>query len=49
MTGKTNQRIGQALGLSEMEVEQHLTAVMARLDATSRMEAAVRAVQEGLM
>jgi DNA-binding NarL/FixJ family response regulator len=47
--GGTNQSIGAALGISEKTVEKHLEAVFAKLHVTSRVEAAVRAVREGLV
>ncbi len=49
VAGKTNQEIGETLGLSEKKVEQHLQVVLAKLRVASRMEAAMRAVQEGLV
>jgi DNA-binding NarL/FixJ family response regulator len=49
VAGKTNREIGEALGLSENMVEQHLQAVLAKLGVASRMEAAMRAVHEGLV
>ena len=47
--GKTNQEIGLALGISEKTVEKHLVNVFAKLDVSSRVEAAVYAVREGLV
>jgi DNA-binding NarL/FixJ family response regulator len=44
--GKTNQEIGFELGISQKTVEKHLEAVFAKLKVTSRVEAAVLAVQE---
>ena len=44
--GKTNQEIGMELGISQKTVEKHLEAVFAKLKVTSRVEAAVLAVQE---
>jgi DNA-binding NarL/FixJ family response regulator len=49
VAGKTNHEIGKALGLSEKKVEQHLQVVLAKLEVDSRTEAAMRAVQEGLV
>jgi len=46
---KTNQEIGQALGISEKTVEKHLEAIFGKLGVTSRVEAAVRAVRENLV
>jgi len=47
--GKTNQEIGHALGISDKTVEKHLDGVFTKLGVTSRVEAAVRAVREGLV
>jgi DNA-binding NarL/FixJ family response regulator len=44
--GKTNQEIGLELGISQKTVEKHLESVFAKLKVTSRVEAAVLAVQE---
>lgn len=49
VAGKTNQEIGIALGISEKTVEKHLAEVFAKLGVSSRVEAAVRAVREGLV
>ncbi len=46
--GKTNQEIGLALGISEKTVEKHLDGVFTKLGVSSRVEAAVHAVREGL-
>ncbi len=46
--GKTNQEIGHALGISEKTVEKHLDGVFTKLKVSSRVEAAVYAVREGL-
>jgi DNA-binding NarL/FixJ family response regulator len=47
--GKTNQGIGLALGISEKTVEKYLEAVFNKLGVSSRVEAAVFAVREGLV
>lgn len=47
--GKTNQNIGMLLGISEKTVEKYLYAIFSKLDVTSRVEAAVYAVREGLV
>jgi len=47
--GKTNQNIGAVLGISEKTVEKYLYAIFTKLDVTSRVEAAVYAVREGLV
>ncbi len=47
--GKTNQEIALALGISDKTVEKHLEGVFAKLSVASRVEAAVRAVREGLV
>jgi len=46
--GKTNQEIGLALEISEKTVEKHLDSVFTKLEVSSRVEAAVRAVRDGL-
>jgi DNA-binding NarL/FixJ family response regulator len=46
--GKTNQEIGLALGISEKTVEKHMASLFTKLDAVSRVEVAVWAVQQGL-
>jgi DNA-binding NarL/FixJ family response regulator len=48
-TGKTNQEIAAALSISEKTVEKHVGAILAKLQVTSRVEAAVWAVQHGLV
>ncbi len=48
VAGKTNQAIGQALDISEKTVEKHLRSVFAKLEVSSRVEAAVWAVRQGL-
>jgi DNA-binding NarL/FixJ family response regulator len=47
--GKTNVEIGAELHVSEKTVEKHLQSVFEKLGVSSRVEAAVRAVQEGLV
>jgi DNA-binding NarL/FixJ family response regulator len=47
--GKTNLEIGHLLGISDKTVEKHVTAVFSKLQVSSRVEAAVLAVQEGLV
>lgn len=47
--GMTNQEIGAKLGISEKTVEKHLGAVFTKLNVSSRVEAAVQAVQRGLV
>jgi DNA-binding NarL/FixJ family response regulator len=44
--GRTNQEIGMELGISQKTVEKHLESVFAKIKVTSRVEAAVLAVQE---
>ncbi len=47
--GKTNQAIGLALGISEKTVEKYLDTIFRKLGVSSRVNAAVRAVREGLV
>jgi DNA-binding NarL/FixJ family response regulator len=47
--GKTNQEIGFLLGISEKTVEKHVGSVFTKLKVASRVEAAVQAVQRGLV
>lgn len=47
--GKTNLEIGHTLGISEKTVEKHMGAVFTKLQVSSRVEAAVLAVQQGLV
>ncbi len=45
--GKTNQEIALALGVSASTVEKHVGAILIKLNCSSRVEAAVRAVRFG--
>lgn len=45
---KTNQEIGLSLGISDKTVEKHLESIFNKLGVSSRVEAAVLAVREGL-
>lgn len=47
--GRTNQEIGNALGISEKTVEKHLREVFTKLGVASRVEAAVLAVRQRLV
>jgi DNA-binding NarL/FixJ family response regulator len=47
--GKTNQNIGALLGISEKTVEKYLYTIFTKLNVTSRVEAAVYAVRDGLV
>lgn len=47
--GKTNLEIGHALGISDKTVEKHIGAVFNKMQVSSRVEAAVLAVQQGLV
>lgn len=48
VAGKTNQEIGRELGISEKTVEKHVGSIFVKLNVSSRVEAAVYAVQNGL-
>ncbi|MEW5720781.1 MAG: response regulator transcription factor [Chloroflexota bacterium] len=47
--GKMNKEIGVTLGISEKTVEKYVSDLFAKLNVTSRVEAAVLAVREGLV
>jgi DNA-binding NarL/FixJ family response regulator len=47
--GRTNQEAGLALGISDKTIEKHLESVFGKLGVSSRVEAAVLAVREGLV
>lgn len=47
--GKTNQEIGLVLDIDEERVASRLEAIFTKLKVTSRVEAAMRAVQEGFI
>jgi DNA-binding NarL/FixJ family response regulator len=47
--GKTNQAIAMELKISEKTVEKYLSVIYTKLSVTSRVEAAVLAVREGLV
>jgi DNA-binding NarL/FixJ family response regulator len=47
--GKTNQSIAHELAISEKTVEKYIRAIFTKLNVASRVEAAVYAVQEGLV
>ena len=47
--GRTDREIAQALGISHKTVEKHLALARARLRATSRTEAVVRALRAELL
>ncbi len=48
-SGKTDQQIETMLGLSRAKVKTCLTRILTKLNATTRVEAAMRAVQEDLI
>ncbi len=47
--GKGNREIAKALDISEKTVEKYLSGLFTKLRVTSRVEAAVLAVREGLV
>jgi DNA-binding NarL/FixJ family response regulator len=47
--GKTNQEIGLVLDISEKTVEKHMDGIFTKLHVSSRVEAAVYAVRNGLV
>jgi DNA-binding NarL/FixJ family response regulator len=46
--GKTNQEIGRELRISEKTVEKHVSALLEKLNVSSRTQVAVHAVRRGL-
>ncbi|MEZ4637317.1 MAG: response regulator transcription factor [Caldilineaceae bacterium] len=49
VNGLSNQEIGRKLSISEKTVEKHVSAILAKLNVSSRVEAAVLAVRENLV
>jgi DNA-binding NarL/FixJ family response regulator len=47
--GKTNKEIGQVLWITELTVKKHVASIIAKLHASNRSDAAVRAVRGGLL
>lgn len=47
--GKTNQEVGVDLGISDKTVEKHLESIFSKMGVSSRVEAAVLAIREGLV
>jgi DNA-binding NarL/FixJ family response regulator len=47
--GSTNAEIGLKLGISEKTVEKHLDAIFRKMGVASRVEAAVKAIREGIV
>lgn len=49
VAGKTNQAIAAELGISEKTVEKYMGSIFTKLNVSSRVEAAVHAVRQGLV
>jgi two-component system NarL family response regulator len=47
--GRSNKEIGDALGISEATVKWHVNMILSRLDVTDRTQAAVAALQRGIV
>jgi DNA-binding NarL/FixJ family response regulator len=47
--GPTNKEIGQALGISENTVKNHVNSIIEKLEVSDRTEAATTAIQRGLI
>jgi DNA-binding NarL/FixJ family response regulator len=47
--GDANKRIAGNLGISERTVRAHVSSILAKLESSSRTQAAIRAVREGLV
>jgi len=48
-TGASNKEIADALGITENTVKKHLQSILDKLHMQNRIQAAVYAVQEGLL
>jgi DNA-binding NarL/FixJ family response regulator len=49
VSGATNKDIAQALAISEKTVKSHLTSIFRKLQVSRRLEAALQAIQRGLI
>ncbi len=49
VSGKTNREIGFNMGISEKTVEKHMESIFSKLKVSSRVEAAVKAIREGMV
>jgi len=47
--GRTNKQIGKELGVTEDTIKKHMQGILAKLDATNRASAAVKATRAGLI
>jgi DNA-binding NarL/FixJ family response regulator len=47
--GRSNKEIGDALGISEATVKWHVNMILSRLDVSDRTQAAVAALQRGIL
>lgn len=47
--GLTNKQIGQALGISDNTVKNHVNSIIEKLEVSDRTEAATTAIQRGLI
>ena len=46
--GRTNRQIGDQLGIGEATVRTHVSRILAKLELSSRTQAALYALREGL-
>ena len=49
VNGKSNKRIGAALGVTEGTVKTHVNNILGKLGVADRTEAAIAAIQRGLV
>ena len=47
--GESDRQIGTTLGISPLTAQKHMSNILAKMAASSRTEASVRAVREGLI
>jgi len=49
ISGYSNKEIAELLNLSEKTIKNHMTVVLAKLNASNRTQAAILAMQKGLI
>jgi DNA-binding NarL/FixJ family response regulator len=49
VAGESDKEVGLTLGISPLTVHKHMSNILGKMNASSRTEAGVRAVREGLL